>query len=75
MFTVVLPSTAAKRDLLLYSVDEQVFNDSAVPSPHLEMLDTLRGTGIQVELHEVKMIASIDSIMVLEGCYRIPPRR
>ena len=41
----------------------------------LEMLDTLRGTGIQVELHEVKMIASIDSIMVLEGCYRIPPRR
>jgi len=31
----------------------QVFNDSAVPSPHLEMLDTLRGTGIQVELHEV----------------------
>ena len=34
----------------------QVFNDSAVPSPDVEMLNTLRGTGIQVELHEVRMM-------------------
>jgi len=31
----------------------QVFNDSALPTLDVEMINTLRGTGIQVELHEV----------------------
>ena len=43
----------------------QVFNDSAVPTLDMEMINTLRGTGIQVELHEVKMMM----IVIMARCY------
>ena len=36
--------------------DIQVFDDRTVPTLDMEMLNTLRGTGIQVEIHQVMMI-------------------
>ena len=36
-----------------------MFSDSALPTLDVEMINTLRGTGIQVELHEVKMMTLI----------------
>ena len=74
--TVVLLFTGGKgcRDLL-NCVQGQVFNDSALPTPDVEMLNILRGTGIQVELHEVKLMIAKVGNTVLEGCYGIPPRR
>ena len=51
----------------------QVFNDSAMPSPDLEMLNTLRGTGIQVELREVRMVMIVFKwCLALEGDHGRP---
>ena len=59
--------TAAKRCSTDLQRRALVFNDSALPTLDVEMINTLRGTGIQVELHEVKMMTLIIAIIVIGG--------